>query len=752
MRLHRKFTLLLVIAGVALAYFLSAKFAFNLVRLDSQARASVLFPAIGISLSGLLLGGRQAWIGVMIGAIWFGRSLDNVTWTTAIGAAIGSVLEVVVAYELLNRVGFDRSLRSIRDVLAFVGIAAVFAPMINATISTINGSIAGLVPSSEILSHWLVVWFGDGVSILVFTPAIVTVCSVENANWKTPQIWMARWRKFRKTVGFRRRMIEVLVWLGSVLVCSAIVVSPTFNQTQSELCTLLRSLLQYVPFLFAVWAALRLGVQGTVLSALIVSFVSIWAVAHDHHYFVGVQNGDLQQALFRLQAFIGVMTTTALVLAAAIAERKQVEIMLRKRIDRDELLAESTLSIRRSLDVIEVLNATVAEVRQFLNADRVYVGVFDSTGYAEIQAESVGSEWRSMLGTRSPRPIFDDVEALLGVPKIHVNPDSNLIQKNSFLSEYYEQYQIKASIGIALEQDGRLFGVLNVNQCDAPRQWEPFEVELLDRFATQVELALQQGRLYQQVQSSASNLEQQVFDRTELLQLNMQQLQATNEVKDRLLHAVAHDLRTPIVGMLMFLKRLQTKSQDDVTIPRAVLDRIVESGDRQLSLIRSLLEDYSSESQELVLNCQLVSLTTLIQETLEDLEPLLSQNHVLLNPIMNDLPLINADLIHLRRVIENLITNALKHNPPDITITVETMNLGSSVKCTIADNGVGMTQAQCEQLFKKPYLRVGQNTHRTGLGLGLFLCNQIIVAHGGQIGVNSRPNAGAEFWFTIPLA
>ena len=70
--------------------------------------------------------------------------------------------------------------------------------------------------------------------------------------------------------------------------------------------------------------------------------------------------------------------------------------------------------------------------------------------------------------------------------------------------------------------------------------------------------------------------------------------------------------------------------------------------------------------------------------------------------------------------------------------------------CTVQDNGVGMTQAQCDRLFER-YAR-GNRTQSIGVGLGLYLCRQIIQAHRGDIGVNSAPGQGTTFWFTLPLA
>lgn len=747
---------LFAIVLVAIVYFVSAKLAFTFVQLDAQAQASVLYPPIGITLAVVMLLERFSWIGVFVGATLFGHSLDSVSWTTAIVAGLGSTLEVLVAVGLLRRVGFQRSLRRVRDVLAFAIIGAVIAPSLNATVSTINGYLSDIVPSAELFANWIVIWLGDAVSILVLTPAIMVWGS---RSVQVPRSWNELRREVKKAL-LRQRVIEFAIWLGLIVMSSWMILNSPFAQIPASAIGVMATfrgavspILQYSPFLFIVWSALRLGQRGTVVCLLIASLVSIWGVSQNYRYFGESSSETLQNSLFQIQVFIGVMATIALVLAAAIAERHQVESLLRRRIEQDQFLAESTLRIRRSLDVKEVLDTTVAEVRAFLNADRVYISVFDEQGFTATVAESVAPQWSPMLGTRSPRPILPDIQQVFAQAPIRVNPDSEKTETNEFLRIYYQMYQIKASIGIPIYQDGRLYGVLNVNQCAAPRQWQSFEVELLDRLATQVELALQQGRLYERVQGFAADLETQVQDRTAELQQRMLELQSLNQVKDTLVHAVTHDLRTPVIGMLMVLKRLQSKAEDTISLSRSTLDRIVDSSNRQLELISSLLEDYSHEPQKVVINPQPISYSEIVDRALADLEPLLSQNRIHLDhQIPDDLPMISADPTQLRRVLDNLITNAIKHNPPEIILTLQAEKVGAEVKCTIADNGVGISPDQCNQLFKKPYLRGSQNQHRTGLGLGLFLCNQIITAHRGQIGISSKPDQGTQVWFSLPIA
>lgn len=255
------------------------------------------------------------------------------------------------------------------------------------------------------------------------------------------------------------------------------------------------------------------------------------------------------------------------------------------------------------------------------------------------------------------------------------------------------------------------------------------------------------------------------------------------------LHAVSHDLKTPVMGTSIVLQNLLKKSANgQVTVNQEVLERLLQGSNRQLSLINSLLEAHEAEVQQLALHRQPIQLRALVHAVLTDLEPALSKNQITVHShISNNLPLIDADPTQLWRVYSNLITNAIKHNPHGIELTLgaELIDRDPSkaekrpwkkhkrgqkrapllqaesacpsnthphwLYCYVQDNGIGISKAQRERLFEL-YARGARARYMPGLGLGLYLCRQIITAHGGEIEMNSQPGEGATFGFTLPLA
>lgn len=214
------------------------------------------------------------------------------------------------------------------------------------------------------------------------------------------------------------------------------------------------------------------------------------------------------------------------------------------------------------------------------------------------------------------------------------------------------------------------------------------------------------------------------------------------------LHAITHDLRAPLMGTAIVLQNLLKKSDSQVSVRRSVIESLLEGNSRQINLINALQAAYTYETHKVKLDCEPLQLATVVASVLTDLEPLLKQNKVILeNFVSADLPPVKADAIQLQRVFSNLISNALKHNPHGITLTLNAIK-GKKMLCYVQDNGVGMSKKQCERIFEL-YTR-GENARlMPGLGLGLYVCRQIITAHGGKIGVQSQPGIGSTFWFTL---
>ncbi|MEO8892831.1 MAG: GAF domain-containing protein [Coleofasciculaceae cyanobacterium] len=459
-----------------------------------------------------------------------------------------------------------------------------------------------------------------------------------------------------------------------------------------------------------------------------------------------------------------------------LTQRKRAEEERLLNAERDRLLAQIALRIRRSLNLEEILQTTVAEVRQVLDCDRVFITVLNQQSQSNVEAESIAPNYESILGLlRCNQTYINELSSLFKTGNVQVINDTSIAKVSPLRTQYFAQYHVKACMAVPIMVKEQLFGNLVVHQCNRIRHWQPFELDLLIALATQVAFVLQQSQLYQQVQDLNANLERQVEERTQQLEQKYTELQELNRLKDIFLDAVSHDLRTPVLGWLMVLKNLlnpqqvvlTNQEQTAIPVSRSILERMRQSSDRQLRLINSLLEVHASEVGGISLQLESIQLGELVRVLVEDFEPLIIKNQAtIINQISHKLPIISVDPTQLRRVFENLISNALNHNPPGVKIIIDAQVEGDFISCTVTDKGVGMNPeigndgaASSEHRLFQLYSK-GQNVTRktqehrpySGLGLGLYLCRQIITAHQGDIGFKSCLGKGTTFWFTLSMS
>jgi PAS domain S-box-containing protein len=461
-----------------------------------------------------------------------------------------------------------------------------------------------------------------------------------------------------------------------------------------------------------------------------------------------------------------------------ITERKQVEAQFRLSAQRDRLLAETLVRIRSSLNLEEILQTTVTEVRQFLQADRVFIALNNAKLGVRTLAESVDPKYPSVLGwSTNDEAYLQELRNLLKDNLVRVVEDITQIAVSPKVKAHYQKFQTKASLAVPLMIGNELFGALIANQCSGSRHWQPIEIDLLQQMSEQVAIAIQQSQIYQKLAELNTNLEQQVEERTAQLQQKIQEVEKLDRVKDVVLHTVAHDLRTSVMGNLMVLKNLLNQglergageqgsrgeelitnapcpipnAQSPIPVSRSIIERMIQGNDRQLAMINSLLEINSCEQQGIDIQHEPVQLSTVLGGTVTHLEPMLTQNQATLkNLVPADLPLVMADGTLLQKVVVTLITHSLQNNPPGLNFILSASIEEGMIRTQIQDDGVVMSKLECDRLFDL-HVRDPQDCCSTSIGLKMYLCRKVIKAHGGKIGVISNRKRGLTFWFTLPL-
>ncbi len=240
-----------------------------------------------------------------------------------------------------------------------------------------------------------------------------------------------------------------------------------------------------------------------------------------------------------------------------------------------------------------------------------------------------------------------------------------------------------------------------------------------------------------------------------------------------LIKSVSHDLTNPIASMKYILISLVSKASSqnipEVTVETQILSTLLGGCDRALGLIESMFKSRTvktsdrpvsigASDSDRSLSMQETSLEQLVKEVYVNWVTVYNQQGASLSmEIPSSLPVLRVDRPSLSRVFDNLLSNALKHNRAGVKVTISAQIFSEEwLKVTVTDDGVGIEKpSKVFALGQSDRSNCNESSNGNDLGLneglGLYICQQIINAHGGNIGVESQEQQGTTFWFTLPI-
>ncbi len=229
--------------------------------------------------------------------------------------------------------------------------------------------------------------------------------------------------------------------------------------------------------------------------------------------------------------------------------------------------------------------------------------------------------------------------------------------------------------------------------------------------------------------------------------------EAADLAKSQFLSRVSHELRTPLNAILGFAQLLELEpgaGERQQNWNRHVL----ASGRHLLSLVEDILDLSSIETGQLAISLESVALRCVVEAAWTMLAaPAQSQRLTLHNDIVGDVAdLVRADPKRLQQVVNNLLSNAIKYNQAEGWIRLSCVRSGAELALQVSDSGCGMDADQLQRLFN-PFDRLGaERGPVAGIGLGLALTRQLVLAMGGHIEVQSKPGVGSTFTVLLPVA
>ncbi|MBQ1492608.1 MAG: HAMP domain-containing histidine kinase [Blautia sp.] len=238
-------------------------------------------------------------------------------------------------------------------------------------------------------------------------------------------------------------------------------------------------------------------------------------------------------------------------------------------------------------------------------------------------------------------------------------------------------------------------------------------------------------------------------EKSELLEID--------RLKTESLANISHELKTPLTVVSTYVEECQTlllSGADEAKLGRIDQNmKIVVAEANRLALMVSQVIDIAAlEEGRMKLYLQKNSLLQLIQEVLNTYYPVLSiHGNSLMLQRGSTVPMVVCDAARIRQVLINILNNAAQHTQQG-KITIRLLQTPEGVRCEVSDTGGGIAEESLPHIFERYYTQKEKTDdgRNTGIGLGLFISNRIIRAHGGQMGAESTPGEGTTIWFTIP--
>jgi signal transduction histidine kinase/CheY-like chemotaxis protein len=427
-------------------------------------------------------------------------------------------------------------------------------------------------------------------------------------------------------------------------------------------------------------------------------------------------------------------------------------------------ISKVSLNIRQSLDIDEILNTAVSEVKDVLSCDRAIIYQFEPNWAGSIVAESVSPPWRAALGENIIDTCFEKSKALMYAQGRKTAIDD--IYKAD-LSECHigllEAFQVRASIivPILLTLDRsvslpKVWGLLIVHQCQNPRPWEDAEGLFLEQISVQLAIAIHQSELLQRLNqelAERSRAEQKLLNQTEIqgkLIQNLAKFTTLLEIRNRDLDTfvafASHDLRAPLRG----IKNLVIWVLEDLA--GAINPDLQKKFDLMTSRVHGmevLLNDLLQYAQigRVESNPTTVCIEEILRDIINELEiPIDFKIH-----IAPEMPKLVADYRGLRQVFINLIENAVKHHTrSDGRVEIAATREGDFYRFDIKDDGPGILLQHQHNIFQI-FRSFGNPDNRNNTGVGLAIVKKIIELQGGMITIESNGHSGTIFRFTVPL-
>ncbi len=389
---------------------------------------------------------------------------------------------------------------------------------------------------------------------------------------------------------------------------------------------------------------------------------------------------------------------------------------------------------RSPTDVQPVFDTIAAAALKLCGASVVNLLTFDGqllhlAALANLSDPEGAEAARSLF----PRPPGPGTAASIAVLTREVVSIPDVLEDRDYLFRDGPRWGVRSVLGIPLMREGAPIGALAICRAEAG----PFpqkQISLLQTFADQAVIAIENVRLFHELEDKS------------------RQLEIASRHKSAFLANMSHELRTPLNAIIGFTRIVMRRSQERLE-PKQYdnLEKILTSGQNLLSLINAILDLAKVEAGRIEITPGETQLAAVLEQCMRTVEPLIKDRVKLVKAFDGEFPRMLVDEEKLRQIVMNLLSNAARFTESG-TIQVCAQQAGGFVDIAVVDTGIGIAAEKLDLIFEEfEQATATEKRHYGGTGLGLTIARRLARLMGGDIRVESKQGAGSTFTLTLPL-